>query len=248
MVATAAAILGIATVSHAQNSFLNEIAFFQGVGTPPTPDPYQYDNLSSGYGTPISPMAAPGGVDTSGLNTVTGLGTISYTSTSLGPQYFGLFVNIDNDINSSIAFDDVASSSGTPAAGVSWEIGDDEGGPPDPFDDAYTDTLANANTMTEVPQEGDLAMALGFDFDNTEAGTETITITSSLTAPSSGFYLEEQDAQDLADGDSQPNYLYATETFTPNGQLSTPDGGSTWATLALGLMGLKALKQRLMRK
>jgi hypothetical protein len=242
LAATTAA-FGLATVSYAQQPFVSEAAFFPGTGLGAT---YDYPN-SGPPGGSIGPISVPG-VNVSGLNLSSGLGTITYSSTALGAQYFGLFLDMDNDLKTSTAFEDQGSASGTPFSGETWEIGDSTGSSPDPFDDANHDTLANANTMTESPQIGDVAFGLGFDYTMPSAGTETISITSSLTAPRSGFYLEQWNVQDVQNGVSQPNYLYATESFAPAGLPGVPDGGSTMTALAMGMMALAGLKYRFARK
>jgi hypothetical protein len=241
ILAATTATLGLATVSSAQQPYLNEIIFFEGTGT----GGYNYN--APGYPTPITGISVPG-VNASGLNGLSGLGSITYNSSALGAQYFGVYFNIDNDLVNSTAFWDAGSASGTPSSGQTWEIGDNTLN--NTYDDANNDTLANANTIAVAPPFTDVALALGFDFDNTVPGTETITVTSSLKAPSSGFYLEEYNQQDTTNGlgYDMPNYLYATESFTPSGPPGVPDGGPTVSVLAMGLMALTGLKYRFTRK
>lgn len=240
----ASVIFGLVSVSYAQQPYLNEIAL--------TTDGSTYD-----YQQPISAITVPG--VTSTLNTSTGLGTITYTSTAEGSQYFGLFLDIDNDLTHSTAFEDEGSASGTPLGGETWEIGDAQRTALNNiYNDAANNSLPDKNTINAAGYQppvnkpnGDVSFGLGFDFDNAVAGTETITITSSLTAPTSGFYLEQENIQDVANGDDQPNYLYARESFTPEGQTgqgTVPDGGSTFSALVMSLTALTGLKYRFMRK
>jgi hypothetical protein len=237
--ATATLILGSVTATYAQQTFLDYAAFTSGGLT------YNYP------GTPIGSILSVPGITSSSLNPTTGIGAITYTSSSPGAQYLGVFLDIDNDVTHSIASDDEALAAGTPFAGETWEIGD-AGGivPPDPYDDAANNTLPNANTMTEAGKIGDVAFGVGVNFDNVTAGTETITITSSLTAPSSGFYLEQENSQDIGTGFNAPNYLSISASFAPSGSPSptAPDGGSTLSAFAMGLMALAGFKNRFMRK
>jgi hypothetical protein len=240
--AATSAFLGLATLSYAQQPYLNEVAF-TSAGT------------TSDFQQPIGTISGVAGVNASGLNISSGLGTITYTSTALGSQYFGLFMDIDNDLKNSTAFEDEGSGIGTPFAGESWEVGDAQRTALNNiFNDAAANSLPNANTVNAAgysppvsPPYGDVSFALGINFKNTVPGTETITITSSLTAPASGFYLEQENIQDVADGDDQPNYLSATARFTPSTK-TVPDDGSTLSALALGVMALTGLKNRFMRK
>jgi hypothetical protein len=233
------AVLGFVATTYAQQTILSEAAITSGGTTTDYPN-------SGPPGETIGPVTTPG-VDVSSLNLSTGIGTMTYTSTALGPQYFGLFYDIDNDLVHSTAFYDQASESGTPFTGESWEIGDSGGATL--YNDAANNTLQDANTMSSSP--GDVAFGLGVNFDNSVAGTETITIHSTLTAPSSGFYvdLEQENTQDIGTTNDQPNYLYATASFTPEGvSPTTPDGGSTLSALAMGVMALAGLKSRFARK
>jgi hypothetical protein len=252
--ATTTVVLGLATASYGQAAYqypyLNEVAFTStGNGT-------------SDYAQSITSINAPG-VNVGGFNFTTGvvsgvgsgLGTITYTTTAQGLQYFGLFLDIDNDLRAGLgtAFTDVGAGVGTAPAGETWEVGDAQRNTPlYLYGDVKNNTLPDANTIGVSgyvppvnPPYGDIAFGLGFTFDNTVAGTETITITSSLTAPGSGFYLEQYGT---LDGGSQPNYLSATENFTPAGAPSVPDGGSTLSALMMGLMALTGFKYRFMRK
>jgi hypothetical protein len=107
---------------------------------------------------------------------------------------------------------------------------------------------------------GDVAIALGADFDLTSTEEEVITVTASTTQPTSGFYIDQTNPQDVppTGGQGQISNIYFTESAVeqpacvgnqcqppppPPGVTPEP---SSWLLLATGLLasGMIGLRRR----
>lgn len=140
------------------------------------------------------------GFNTGGFNQTTGNGTLTFTFNpgAAGSYNFTSFF----DLYLTPAFyNEFGSSTGVPAAGQSWEIGDSFAS------SIYTDAIAGVLTNTNMLPghadnfllnctagatcNGDAALAMGFDFTLTAGQEAIITLTLSTTQPGSGFYLTQ---------------------------------------------------------
>jgi hypothetical protein len=166
------------------------------------------------------------GLDSSGFNTTTGEGSLTFTFDPgvAGSYFFNAW--FDNEL--SVPFDnEYGVVSGSPASGQSWEIGDPNAyyaylgplpAPPgtDPQDDTYNNTLTNTNYIPGTTSNyfndctadcnGDVSMAMGFAFTLDANQQEVITLDLSETNPGSGFYLEQVHPVD-------PNNLTETDLY-----------------------------------
>jgi hypothetical protein len=175
--ALAAALLLAPGSAFAATIELREIAFNVG-GT-------VYDSL----GPPVSDPGAPG-LDDSGFNYTTGLGTLSFTVTGAGTSTLLGFVDFDiYDGNTDTFFDDTATPLVSAVTGLSWEI--DE--PGYVFGDIFTNltngTLDNqAYNGVAQPNGEDVSMALGWTFSLLAGQTAVVSFVTSLTDPgAAGF-------------------------------------------------------------
>ena len=179
-----------------------------------------------------------------------GEGTITFTDTAVGSTYFNAFLDYELGIP---FFDENGMSSGSPAAGQSWEIGDGYAS------SIYTDFTGSALTSTnqftacgsggckdnyagttngtsgsyDPTYNGDVALAMGFTYTALTAGEEeVITLTASETAPASGFYLEQftsygcNDVVTSGSGDTCGGDVVATELYLTGSAVEEAIGGS----------------------
>ena len=186
-------------------------------------------NLDGTVSDPTSGDAVPGAVDLSGFDTGTGLGTISVSLSGAGSRYVAVFVDheIDEDINT--YYNEYGASSGTAAAGESWEIDEPGYVSGDIYDNLLASSLDNANGVPSGFPD-DVSMALAYDFILTPGDTASLDFILSSTAPSSGFYLAQTDP------DSGGAIYFSSTlgiTHTPQG---VPDYGTTWSLLLFGLV------------
>jgi hypothetical protein len=151
--------------------------------------------------------------DTSAFDDITGLGIINVTVSGTGTHFVGLFVDHEIDETTNTFFNETGATSGSPAAGQSWEI--DEPGyslAPDPgAGDIYWNLVDSDPTVagslldngigtsiyanTTFPD--DVSMAMGWDFDVADVPA-IITFSLSDIAPLSGFYLVHHDPDSSA--------------------------------------------------
>ena len=132
------------------------------------------------YGDPIQP-----GVDVSLFDDIMGMGSITATVTGAGAHSFDVY--FDHNIGQSDIYNEIASATGTPTAGQSYEAGN-----PVDFPGIYynfEDSLL-ANTISLI--EDDLAMAMGFDFSllaNEQANIEVLVTNNLDDLVGFDFYL-----------------------------------------------------------
>ena len=189
----------------------------------------------------VSNNSAPAGVNISGFDTGTGLGTILMTLSGVGAHYCSLFVDHEIDESINTFFNEFGTAAGAPVAGQSWEI--DE--PGYVFGDIYTNFVAG--TLDKLIFGGtmsgpeDISMALGWNVTLASWESATAYFTLSETAPTSGFYLKHSDP---ASGGAVYFSSALNVTGSPGG--GVPDGGSTLALLLCacgGLAGWRSLRQ-----
>jgi hypothetical protein len=198
---------------------------------------FNMDGVVSDYLPPASPpAAAPAGVNLAGFNTVTGLGTISFTFSGVGLHYVSLFVDHEIDESTNTFFNEYGSSSGTQQAGQSWEIdepgwGVNGGGyVGDIFTNFTSGSLDGSNGVSSSALN-DVSMAMGWNFSLNAGDMAGIDFVLSDTAPASGFYLAQTDPDSAASV-----YLSSKLAIRPAGQ-QVPEPAS-WALLALALLAM----------
>lgn len=191
------------------------------------------------------------GLNVSGFNQTTGLGTITLT---FNPGPGSYYVTAYFDLELAVPFyNEYGTAFGSPVAGQSWQIDDPINGTI--FANAQNNTLDNTNhipgtadnylgTCTGSDCNGDVSWAMGFNFTLGASQEEVVTLNLSQSAPSSGFYLQQTHPVD-------PNNpvavnAYFSGTAAPQGTSSTPEPG-TWMLLISGLclLLLPRLRSRL---
>ena len=222
-------------------------------------DPVLQGVLFNVNGTQSSDFSDPN-FNTSGFNPSTGLGTLVYTYNpgTTGSAFFDAWVNHDIGIP---YYNEYGPASGSPAAGQSWEIGDNYAS------SIYADTQNNALSNTNyLPQgndnflgscnaancNGDATMAMGFAFTLGSNQQELITLTFGTTQPTSGFYLDQTHPTDAANLNQSDIFFSASAVTEPAGSGPPPPPPpsvpepSTWALLATGIgAGLTQLRKRM---
>jgi len=165
-------------------------------------------------------FAAPG-LNSAGFDDTTGLGTLTLTFSpgAAGSYFFDVF--FDHQLHAPF-YNEYGAVNGAPAAGISWQI--DEPGFGDGnrigtiFLNASNNTLDNTNhvpgTLTNFFNDcggntignppnlacnNDVSMALGFNFILAADETATVTVTSTTTMPTSGFFLRQHDPDTPSD-------------------------------------------------
>ncbi|MBN2317854.1 MAG: PEP-CTERM sorting domain-containing protein [Acidobacteria bacterium] len=155
-----------------------------------------------------------------------GLGTIMFTITGAGSHNIDLFLDYEVDEAKNTFFNEYGDTSGTLAAGQSWEI--DE--PGFIFGDIYDNTeLSTLDGTNAVPfaSPDDVSFALGWDFTLASEDTSTVKFITSLTQPVSGFYLSQFDP----DSDIT---IYFSSTLDTGEVPPIPEPG-TWILMLTGL-------------
>lgn len=200
--------------------------------------------------------SAISGVDLSSYNTTTGLGTITFTDTTAGADYFDAWFDVPVGTP---FYNQYGTAAGTAASGESWEIGDYYTGTIG--DDAYNGTLDNTNNLPGTTDNyldtcvgascnGYATAALGDSYGPVigDGDEEIITLTVSQTAPGSGFYIQQTNPDDndnpLAPT-AESEYFSLSAEYIPAGSSPPPTVTPEPSTWLLMLSGLSILAWRM---
>ncbi|MEL7448512.1 MAG: PEP-CTERM sorting domain-containing protein [Pseudomonadota bacterium] len=190
----------------------------------------------AGCDNDVSDLSGVPGVNDGGFDYSSGLGTISVSITGTGTHSMVSFFDHDIDQTINGFFNEVGSTSGSAAAGQSWEI--DEPGfiGGDIFGHFLNDTLDNGIFDSVVNQPEDVSMAMGWNFNLADGETAIISLMLSEVAPTSGFYLIQNDPQSDAS-------LYFSSMLTIIDPSDVPEP-ATLALLAIGFAGVAGARAR----
>jgi len=188
----------------------------------------------------ISNNSAPGSVNLASFDTTTGLGMIQVTMSGTGAHYVGLFVDHEIDAATNTSSNEYGSTSGAPAAGLSWEI--DE--PGYVYGDIYSNFSAGSldgtnGVLPSLPD--DVSMALGWNFALAADETAIMGFLFNTTAPAGGFYLSH------VDPDSELTLYFNSTLVIQGGEIPVPEPG-TMMLLGSGLAGLVGYARKKIKK
>jgi hypothetical protein len=210
-------------------------------------------------GTNYSDTTTVPGLESSGFDSASGLGTLTLTfDPGVSGAYF-IDAYFDHELHVPL-FNEFGSVGAAPSAGVSWQI--DEPGFGDGnrvgtiFDNAKANALDNANHVPgtasnflgdcgangggspDAACNNDVSLALGFNFVLAADEKAVITLVAGQAPPTGGFFLEQ-----LSPADGNPaqaaDALFLTGTISV---VATPEPASSLLILT-GLVGL-ALRMR----
>ena len=158
------------------------------------------------------------GFNAGAYNTTTGIGTLTYVFDPGVAGTYG-FTSVFFVPVSVPAYNEFGSTSGSPAAGQSWEIGDinnstivadEEAGALNSTNMLPGTTDNFLNTCTGATCNGSVGMAMGFSFALGAGDEAVITLDFSPSAPA-GFYLSDTHPSDAANTVASAVYFSGSE-------------------------------------
>ncbi len=202
------------------------------------------------------PASLAPGVDLSGYNVATGLGTITFTDTNVGSDNFAIWW--DEGIRLPY-FNEYGTAVNTSSllSGESWEIGD--ANTSTIYGDASYDALLNENLLPGTTSNylpgclgatcnGDASTALGYDYTVSSGEQEVITLLVSQTAPDGGFYLQQTHPSDPNEDVTSNIYFSLSAEEEPAGSGPPPGVTPEPSTWLLMLSGMLILAWRMRRR
>jgi hypothetical protein len=201
---------------------------------------YEYAfNFDGNVSDSLNSDPMPAGVNLSGFDLGTGLGTIKFTTSAVGSHKFHSFFDHEIDEVINTYFNDYGNAIGTLSFGQSWEI--DE--PGWIFGDIYDNFKAGSLDKTNgvpVTAADDVSMAMGWNFTLDPNEKATIELTLSKDVPTGGFYLAQYDSSPTG---AMPASIYFSGNLKieDNNQVPEP---ATMLLMATGLTGLVASRMR----
>jgi hypothetical protein len=196
--------------------------------------PILYDWGFNINGTTVLPgNTMPGLIDDSKFDWTQGLGTLSlkYAPGSPGDYTILSFFDHELDQYNNTFFNEYGSTSGTPKNGQLWEI--DE--PGWNYGDIYAHLTAGSFDKSNGVPSGkpdDVSMGMGWQFNLAQNQYASIDFTLSDRAPSSGFFLSQNEPASNA-----AIFFSSSLRVQGSGPVSVPEPGIFWMMLA-GLLPL----------
>ncbi len=185
-------------------------------------------NIDGSIAVPADPL--PSSVNPAGFDFTSGLGNLKFTIAGDGPHFLGVFLDHDIDADLNTFFNETGGSSGAPASGQTWEIGDGSvvGSI---YDHLFAGALGNANDLSGPD---DVSLALGNSFSLLANETATLTFTVSMASPPAGFFLRQTDP------DSDVTIYFSNSLVISSPSADVPDAGATVVLLFLALLTLNS--------
>ena len=184
----------------------------------------------------------PVGLDSSLFNSTTGLGTLTWKTSTPGSYAFFSFFDHEIDEGTNTFFNETAKGHGNlpsynPLGPWFWQMEE----PGWVWGDLYREfsnlNYENKNGMTNPHEFDDVAMGIGRKFDLAAGQQAIIALTLGLTAPNSEWYLEQFDP------DSKASIYFSANFETgPNGVVPLP---GTLLLLGIGLLTMAGLRLKL---
>jgi hypothetical protein len=224
----AAALLGLSSLS--------------AQAVPAAPDLWDYGfNVDGSISYPFGGDPIPASVNTTLFDDFTGLGIITAHISGTGSHSFDVF--FDHDVGAVTSLNELATATGTPSAGQSYEAGF----PLDVLN--HFEASALTNTTAGVPD--DVAMAMGWDFSLLNGEVADITIELTDIMPLSGFFLTQSNI--VTAGSNYDFYLTGDIAIsctlnqcgpTGNGDHNNVPEPSMLFLMGAGLFGMVANRRR----
>jgi hypothetical protein len=187
----------------------------------------------------ISENFAGDSMPTTGALDGSGLGTLTYEITGAGNHNFIAFFDFEIDEAINTFFNEYGTSTGTLAAGQSWEIDEPGWVFGDIYDNMLNGSLDGTNAVPSALPD-DVSFALGWNFDLAAGETATITLNLADVLPTvlPTFMLTQSDT------DSQESIYFWSDLSIAGTPTGVPEPG-TLALLAIGLLGFSLTKRKI---
>jgi hypothetical protein len=204
-----------------------------------------YDNFYDySSGTIPSPASLPPGMNAAGFNLATGLGTLTWATSTPGSYSFFSFFDHEIDETTNTYFNETARAHGSPpaynpAGPWFWQMEDPGWNGGDLYHEFSVLNYENKNAFIDnngIQLYGDVGMGIGRKFDLAAGQQAIITLTLGQTPPASGWYLEQFDP------DSH-EFIFFSADFTVQGAPVPLPG--TLLLLGSGLAAMAGLRLRL---
>jgi hypothetical protein len=185
---------------------------------------------------------SPPGMNASAFNPSTGLGTLTWTTSTPGSYAFFSFFDHEIDESTNTFFNETAIAHGNlpsnnPSGPWFWQMEEAWGVWGDLYNEFSKLNYENKNGMTNPHEFDDVAMGIGRKFDLVAGQQAIITLTLGLTAPNSEWYLEHFDPDSIAS-----IYFSANFETGPTGVVPIP---GTLLLLGSGLLTMAGLRLKL---
>lgn len=186
----------------------------------------------------LSQNANGDAMPTTGLLDSSGFGTLTYSITGAGAHSFVAFFDFEIDQATNTFFNEFGSTTGTAAAGQSWEIDEPGWTFGDIYNNALNGTLDNSNAVTAAAVD-DVSFALGWSFNLLDGQTATMTFSLADILPTilPTFYLTHTDPEAGPNFNLTENIYFWSDLVVTGGPTIVPAPGALLLMLG-GLLGV----------
>lgn len=156
-----------------------------------TPDLYGWMFNIDGPVTEYGDEYDTSGMPVDGTLGADDFGTLTWSTSTGGTHNFIAYFDYEITEVGNTWLNEHGAATGALATGQTWQIDDPNNyGAGNIYDNLYDNTLSNTNSISPA---GDVAWAMGWDFDLAAGETAVITMILGDSIPVSGFYLSQTD-------------------------------------------------------